>query len=478
MRIFMTLASVACFGVLTEATAVTAATAATAQAASPAASASLKRALVIGNGAYKVGALENARADATLIADTLKRKGFDVTLAKDLTRTGMFDAVRNFASSLPQGASSVVYFAGHGMQIDGQNYLIPVDMVPTSATTVGLKSFPLKVIYEQLSSARSRVNVVILDACRNNPFEPAPAVRMRSMGSMGLAPALAPRGTLIAYSTAPGQQAADGSGRNHSLYSQTLAELLAKDGLPAEEMFKTLADQVRRATLEDQQPWYESSLVGSFYFGAPVAGTTETNERRGAQLALSDKKRSVSVPTAGSKLPVGHVGKAAWYRTMSERDWTDLDNQMQLRAESASADQVPELEAQAKKNNVVAMTTLAMLYRAGTRSGKDLTNGHRYRSDPQLTKAIAWYRKASALGFPVAQAELGEMLYRGRETDINKVEGKRLLEQAALAKYPRATIDLAQLQAESTGSPQDVQALMEVLFGSTKKMQEQYQPKK
>ena len=433
----------------------------------------LKRALVIGNGAYATAPLENARGDAILIAETLRKTGFEVTLVKDLTRTGMFDAVRSFAASLPRGAVSVVYFAGHGMQIEGQNYLIPVDMVPTSPVTAALKSFPLKVIYEQLGASRSRVNVIILDACRNNPFEPQPAVRVRSPGAMGLARSLAPRGTLIAYATAPGQQAADGTGRRHSLYTQTLSELLLRDGLPVEELFKTLADRVRQVTLEDQQPWYESSLVGTFYFGAPVTAGADAQAGRKAALALAQQTRAIPAASPAVPSPAGHAGDAAWYRTMNDLEWTELDNQMWQRATHASEDQVPALQTQIRKNNVVAMTTLAMFYRAGIKSGVNTTTGQRYRADPNLTKAVALYRRAAALGFPVAQAELGEMLYRGREVEMDKAEGLRLLERAAEASYPRASIDLAQIRAEKSRSPEDIAALMKLLFDNTTKVQHQ-----
>lgn len=432
----------------------------------------LKRALVIGNGAYAIGRLDNARGDATLIAESLRKIGFEVTMAKDLNRTAMFEAVRTFAASLPAGAASVVYFAGHGMQIDGQNYLVPVDMVPTSAVTAGLRSVPLKVVYEQLAGARSKVNVIILDACRDNPFGPRVASASRSIGPLGLAPSQAPRGTLIAYATAPGQQAADGSGRRHSLYSEALAELLVKDGLPAEELFKLLADRVRRVTLEDQQPWYESSLVGTFYFGAPMTTSDEPQIRQSPKVARSDGKRSIHATPAGD-LPTGHSGAQAWHRRLGELEWTELDNQLSQRAANASEDQIPALQAQARKNNVVAMTTLAMLYRAGIGSGRSMTSGQRYRIAPNLSKAVALYRKAAALGFPVAQAELGEMLYRGREVDMDRAAGQRLLEQAGEANYPRAKIDLAEIRLEKSGSPEDMATLMKQMFEGSTKVQDQ-----
>lgn len=183
-------------------------------------------ALVIGNGAYNTNSLPNTRPDAQLIASTLDRAGFTVSLKKDLDRSTMFEAVRRFAADLPAGATALVYYAGHGMQISGNNYLLPVDITPTSEAGLAQRAFPLQALHERLALARSAVNIIILDACRNNPFQPVPAVRLRNYANLGLANSGAPRGTLVAYSTAPGQLAEDGSGRKHSIYTETLAALL------------------------------------------------------------------------------------------------------------------------------------------------------------------------------------------------------------------------------------------------------------
>ena len=174
------------------------------RAAEPVSAPPERQALVIGNGAYNNGLLPNTRADADLIAGALRRAGFRVTVAKDLGRSALYDTVRQFATGLTAGATAVVYYAGHGMQINGVNYLIPTDMSPTSEAGVALKAYPLSALHERLALAPSAVNMVILDACRNNPFQPMPAVRMRAIGNLGLGPTVAPRGTLVAYSTAPG----------------------------------------------------------------------------------------------------------------------------------------------------------------------------------------------------------------------------------------------------------------------------------
>jgi TPR repeat protein len=173
---------------------------------------------------------------------------------------------------------------------------------------------------------------------------------------------------------------------------------------------------------------------------------------------------------------IGHEGNGAWYRNMNEKEWTELDNSMNLRAMHASEDQMPALEKQANKGNVIAMTTLAMVERAGRKSTVDMSNGHRFRSNPNLTRAIKWYRKAANAGFPIAQTELAEMLYRGRETDANKPEAMRLFTQAAQANYPRAQIDLAQLQLEEGKTPADMQHVLDTMMKNTRAIFNQATP--
>lgn len=408
-------------------------------------------ALVVGNGAYNAHLLPNTRPDAELIAGALAAAGFAVTLRKDLDRSAMFEAVRGFAAGLGPGATALVYYAGHGMQINGNNYLIPVDMTPTSEAGVALHAFPLQALHERLALSRAAVNIIILDACRNNPFQPVPAVRLRSYANLGLAGAAAPHGTLVAYSTAPGQLAEDGTGRKHSIYTATLAGLLGRRGLTADDLFRTLADEVRRRTLEDQQPWYESSLAGDFYFlpppgwRAPLPGT----------LAPAPG-RSGGRYRGGS---IGSSGEASWYRDMDERAWTELDNDIARRAGSVDAAARERLRVQAAKGNVVAMTTLGMAAQQA---------GH-------AREAEQWLRKAARLVFPVAQTELAEMLAKGKVDRAND-EVVRLLESASEARYPRARIDLAQVRFQRAQSPDAVRTLFETILKNTDATMRQYRP--
>lgn len=417
-------------------------------------------ALVIGNGAYSSNLLPNTRADADLIATALRRAGFRVTVAKDLGRSALYDTVRQFATSLTAGATAVVYYAGHGMQINGVNYLIPTDMAPTSEAGVALKAYPLTALHERLALAPSAVNMVILDACRNNPFQPMPAVRMRAFNNLGLGPAVAPRGTLVAYSTAPGQLAEDGTGRKNSIYTETLANLIGQPGLPVLELFRTLADQVRRRTLEDQQPWVESSLVGEAYFRPPPG-------LRYVPPVASAQPGSARAPTAsryrsGDRAgALGSEGDAAWYRHLDERGWTELDRELQQRAGQSGVDEVAELKRRAARGNVVAMTTLGRIEQACQGGAGRTACGKRARQ---------WFQQAAQLGFPVAQNELGEMYYEGREVPKDLAAARRWLTQAAQANYPRARINLAQIDMVQNRSPDAVRNLLETLMKSNQSM--------
>jgi hypothetical protein len=218
-------------------------------------------ALVIGNAAYQsAGTLDNPVNDARDMAGALRRLGFDVLTLENGTKPQMERAIEQFSGKLGPDAVSLFYYAGHGLQVNGHNFLVPVDARIASEQTVRLETVDLDAVLDQMSAARSRVNLVILDACRNNPFEK----RFRGV-SGGLASIDAPTGTLIAYATAPGRVAADGRGRN-ALYTSYLLRTLGEPGLKVEDVFKRVRVGVTEASGGAQTPWESSSLTGDFYF--------------------------------------------------------------------------------------------------------------------------------------------------------------------------------------------------------------------
>lgn len=227
--------------------------------------ASNKYALVIGNADYEDSPLRNPVYDASDMAYTLMRVGFKTFSYFNTTHEEMERAVRKFASSLQPGDVALFYFSGHGVQVEGNNYLLPVKARIRDEYAVKYSAMNAQFVLDALKHAKTRVNIIILDACRNNPFK-----GFRSM-SEGLAPLSAPAGTLIAYATAPGTVAYDGNERN-SPYTKYLLQKMMIPGLKIEELLK----QVRIAVMADtekQTPWEASSLTGDFYFIPPAPPT-------------------------------------------------------------------------------------------------------------------------------------------------------------------------------------------------------------
>ena len=234
-------------------------------------------ALIIGNGAYPMAPLRNPINDARAMAKTLNQLGFEVILRTNLSQRGMIEALRDFGARLGRGGEAVFYFSGHGMQVKGRNYLIPVDADIRGEDEVPYMSLDMAQVLDKLEAARSRANIVILDACRNNPF-----VRTFRSGRMGLAQMDAPVGTLIAFATAPGSEARDGDSE-FGTYTRHLLQHLSTPGLQAELVFRRVREDVTAETKDRQVPWESSSLKGDFFFNAETAARTPQRPSAQAQ---------------------------------------------------------------------------------------------------------------------------------------------------------------------------------------------------
>jgi formylglycine-generating enzyme required for sulfatase activity len=225
-------------------------------------------ALVIGNAAYgpEIGPLQNPVNDATDMAVTLQQLGFEVIVLLDATRPQMEEGIAAFRRELRPGDVGLFYFAGHGAQVEGTNYLIPIGANVESALTAKADSLSAEQVLAGMVEAGTALNFVILDACRNNPFTPRWPI-----GRPGLAPMQAARGSLISYATAPGAVAVDGAGRNGTYTKHLLRHLTVPD-LPVEQMLKRVRAAVEEETRGVQTPWESSSLQGDFSF-RPTAAT-------------------------------------------------------------------------------------------------------------------------------------------------------------------------------------------------------------
>ncbi len=233
-------------------------------------------ALVVGNSAYKSAPLRNPTNDAKDMAAKLKGMGFTVIERSNLTVKQIGSTLREFRSKLTPGSVALVFYAGHGLQIKGENYLPAVDADISGEEDVPTQSLAMRQIMDVLEEAKTRLNLVFLDACRNNPY----ARSFRSAAD-GLNRVNAPSGTLISFATRPGSVAADGTGRN-GLYTGALLEQMNNQSQPIEQVLKKVVSQVKAASKSQQEPWMEGSIEGEFCFGEcgkPVVQSGVSDDR-------------------------------------------------------------------------------------------------------------------------------------------------------------------------------------------------------
>ena len=263
-------------------------------------------ALVIGNGAYKELPLTNPYNDATDMADVLREAGFRVILKRDADTRELRNAVREFATELRRADVGLFYFAGHGVQLTGTNYLLPVGADIRSAADAEDLSLDVNYVLRTMEESQTQVRIVILDACRNNPYSRS----FRSLGR-GLAPITAATGSLVAFATAPGALAADGEGRN-GMYTKHLLASLRQPDTDILKVFQRTRAAVVRETGGRQTPWGATSLLGEFHFRptsdtapsavaapSPAAAPERTSgERREVAAAPAPTERETKPATA------------------------------------------------------------------------------------------------------------------------------------------------------------------------------------
>ncbi len=245
-----------------------------------------RHALVIGNSRYPLGALVNPVNDARAIAERLREAGFSVTLKLDTGRRDLREAIRDFSEILGRNKGiGVFYFAGHGVQLNWRNFLVPVDARIRRKADVQAEAVDLGLLLDGLGRARNAMNIVILDACRNNPFGPDFRVDDKGLSQLD-----APTGTLLAYATAPGNTAEDGEG-SHGLYTDNLLKEMRTAGAAVEDVFKRVRLSVRRGSQGSQVPWESTSLEADFSF-LPGKSSRDAGEEFKLDLATWQQLRA------------------------------------------------------------------------------------------------------------------------------------------------------------------------------------------
>lgn len=240
-------------------------------------------ALIIGNSDYPDAPLLNPVNDARDIARNLESFGFKVILKENANFNDMKRAIREFGRSLHTNSVGLFYYSGHGMQVNGENYLIPVAAELHNEEEIEYETVNAGFVLAQMEAARNRMNILILDACRNNPF-----ARSFRSATRGLATMSAPTGTLIAYATAPGSTASDGTGKN-GLYTEELLAQMNVPGQKIEDVFKRVRVNVINRSNKLQTPWEASSLIGDFYFTNPKQETPKFESVTTKAVAISTK---------------------------------------------------------------------------------------------------------------------------------------------------------------------------------------------
>jgi Caspase domain/Sel1 repeat len=428
-------------------------------------------ALVIGNSAYRaVPALPNPAADARLMADTLLKLGFFVVgggAQLDLDKKGFDDAVREFGKALIGADVALFYFAGHGVETHGLNFLVPVDAHPADQGDVLAQTVELSGILDVMDKSGAPINLLLLDACRDNPF------RDRGVLSTGgLAQMQAPLGTLISFATQPRSVSLDGDD-GHSPYTRALVQTMQRPGFGLFKTFNEVGLEVEKATHGAQLPWVSSSPIsGSFYFAgkpaAPAPDDTSTPAASVQQARLSppdDVQRRDLVTDcdhlAGMPYDTGHA---------PDLPGVEVDKIDVVAAAKACSDAIsryPEVMrftfeagrvATARKDfaeahrlydraaaggYAMALNNIGALYESGDGVARN------------YAESVRWYTRAVAAGEPIAMIDLGYQYETGHGVAKDPAEARRLYEAAVKAGVPAGMNNLARLYLYGNGVPRD-----------------------
>ena len=428
-------------------------------------------ALVIGNSAYRtVPALPNPAPDARLISDTLWSLGFKIVgggAQLDLDKAGFDDALQKFGKELAGADVALFYYAGHGVETHGLNYLVPVDAHPADEGDVFAQMIGMSGILDLLEKSGTRINLVLLDACRDNPFRD----RVHSTTS-GLAQMPAPVGTLISFATQPRSVALDGDG-GHSPYTSALAEAMQQPGAGLFKTFNEVGLAVEKATGGQQLPWVSSSpIAGKFYFAGKPAAEDATVDPAPAPPVVEARLSPSDDPLRHDLITDCDRLAAMPYDTGRPPGLPGVDfEKINVTAATAACNdaiaQYPDVMrfsfeagrvAGARKDYAEARRLYDKAAAAGYAMALNNIGGM-YEGGEGVAKNYAesarWYGKAVAAGEPIAMVDLGWLYEHGQGVAQDLAEARRLYETAAKAGVPAGMNNLGLLYRRGHGVPRD-----------------------
>lgn len=387
-----------------------------------------KLALIIGNQRYSQWpVLHNTKSDAKLIASTFKSLGYQTTLIEDADNKSLRQSLGQFSDQLVKGGVAAVYYAGHGVQYNGRNYLVPTDM-PSGSIDARSRALAVDELLKTMRFSGAQVSLILLDACRNDPNEGGEPRRWRGSANEGFAePVKVMPGMLVAYATQPGERAMDGSGANGP-FAKALARWLPEPEMNLTNAMEQVKRQVRDETQDDQRPMVESTLVSDFPLNKHA--TTVMERRRPPQQSL----------------------RVSWFFAEDNIKQMSLTNEIARRANTLNQDDIPLLEHQANHGSAMAQAVLGTAWRQGFGVG--------LQQQRSAVKAKKWLGMAASQHMPYALNELGEMFFLGQGGPKQVEVARKMFQEAADSGYQPAKLNLLQLGLEMNITSPEKQAEM------------------
>jgi uncharacterized caspase-like protein len=404
-------------------------------------------ALVIGNSAYMHTApVENPRNDAADITATLKELGFQVFGGRDLDKAAMDGLIRNFAESLAGAQMGLFFYAGHGLQVGGQNYLVPVDAKLSSAVALDFETVRLELVQRTMERAVN-TNIIILDACRDNPLARnlARALGTRSSAvGRGLAAMESGEGTLISFSTQPGNVALDGAGRN-SPFAEGLLKHIRTPGDDLPSILINVRNHVMAATARRQVPWEHSALTAKVYFTPPKSKgpTAEQQMELAFWASVKDSSNAAVIATYLERYPKGEFAPVAralveHYESRRKLEQAKQDDDLKRQAHAAMAAQAKRMEEERRATEAAAASGASS---AGTPT--DDSEAKRLHAEQEALAAKRAEQLRAAQQEARLAREAAEAAERQRHAAVKAAEAATKAAEVAVAKAKERTTKVA-----------------------------------